>query len=767
MKIKSVLKILQLLLMLSSIFAGEKKYVTIFGTVTDSITGEPIKTAQIIILNSGYGTITDENGYYQLTIPKGEYCIQFQMAGYRSDTVTVNLLYNKSIECNISLTILPYHGKEVEIVESMPNLFKNIMDLDVDITNLSTVPALGEVDVLKVVQSFPGVVIVSDYSNTIYVRGSPPDQTQICFDDVPILNPYHLGNIFSVFNAEGARTVEFSPGIRDAQYGGYLGGKINIIPKTGADIHNYKTRLSAGLLSSGVTFGRKFGKTQIFFAGRRNYYDKLWEIMGDDPEYYFYDTQGSIVFPINNNQSISIHAFYSRDVLCDVLSYDEEKVEGLIQPKWGNRILSFKWQDNPNRNLLIKSHVYYSSNTMFSNTLYNDIDNQINELACRLNIFRIGQHHNFRTGLEYKYLRYEYNWHTDEYSELANLVRPPQKIFFDNAPADYQYEKNGWQSSFYIQDEYKIDILTSFIAGVRSTWFHLSKDFCLEPGFQLKRTLTQNIAITTSYSQHVQNYYTLKNQIIASLFAPFTITFPIMKGQEPLFSKYFSCGLDWRLTGTTLFKIEGYHKLMKNIPVLSDVYPYKIITQKQTASGLDIWLEETGWKNLNLSANYSLNYAYIIQGNQKYFADYDRRHNLKIVLKYPWKKGWDVEIAGYYLSGLPYTPVVGKYPDIGGREVTEELIVNLDYRSGYGGWSFVRGEKNSSRFSPYHRVDIGASKTCSFKKSQLCFKFQVINVYNRKNPLFHTYEDEDATEPSIVTQFNTPIIPSFQVNFEF
>lgn len=741
----------------------------IHGRITDSASKEPIATAQITALNTDYGTISDENGYYYLALPKGKYEIQVQMVGYRSDTLVVELLSDKLFEWNVSLKMRPYQGERVVVVGSVPNSFQSIMDLGLNINSFVSSPALGEMDVLRVIQTLPGVVIASDYSSMLYIRGSPPDQTQINFDDVPILNPYHLGNVFSAFNTDGARTVEFLPGINSAQYGGYLGGKVNIVPKVGGDVKQYKVKISASLLSSTLSFGGKLDSVEYFFAGRRNYFDLIWKKMGDDPPYYFYDLQGSIAFPINRNQSMFIQTFYSQDVLCDILDHDEEKIKGLTQPRWGNRIISLKWQNNIDKDYSINSHVYYSSGKLYSNTLHNDMDNNMKDIACRLNINRKHINHYFQTGIECKYLLYDYDWFIEdsETSELSNLIRPPQSVFFDNAPPVYSKKREKWQFNFYFQDEYRIDVFNSIVAGIRFTWFDMGKKLGLEPRIQLKRILTENLKLSAMYARHLQYFYTLKNQQTASIFAPFTIYFPINESENPLSSNCFSCGVSWEKTQNAVLKAEAYCKTMQNIPVFSDIYPYKLITQNQLASGLDLFFERYGWKGMDISANYSLNYTQIKQGEKKYPAGYDRRHNLKLMCKYHQGKGWNVEIVGYFLSGLPYTPVVGKYPDNGGRKPTDELYVNLGYEHGYEGWSFVHGDKNSLRFPPYHRIDIGTSKTWLYRKYRLTFKFQIMNVYNNKNPLLYVYEDEDTTQPRIVKQFNLPIVPSFQINFEF
>src|SRR5689334_23586302 len=57
---------------------------------------------------------------------------------------------------------------------------------------IATLPALGETDILRVVQMLPGVVARNDFSAGYNVRGGEADQNLILLDVVPIYNPFHL-----------------------------------------------------------------------------------------------------------------------------------------------------------------------------------------------------------------------------------------------------------------------------------------------------------------------------------------------------------------------------------------------------------------------------------------------------------------------------------------------------------------------------------------------------------------------------------------------
>jgi len=171
--------------------------------------------------------------------------------------------------------------------------------------------------------------------------------------------------------------VEFVPGKYSAEHGGYLGGRINIVPKTGDENQAYPTKISLGLLSSKISTGKKFGNNSYFFSYRRSYLDLIEKMVSDNSSYYFADFHGGYKYQINNKNSISFHYYYSKDVFTNFLEKDEDEIKGLTQPFWGNKLYSFKWQYTNKLNIKILSHIYSSVSKAYSNTTHIDINNEL------------------------------------------------------------------------------------------------------------------------------------------------------------------------------------------------------------------------------------------------------------------------------------------------------------------------------------------------------------------------------------------------------
>lgn len=79
----------------------------------------------------------------------------------------------------------------------------------------------------------------------------------------------------------------------------------------------------------------------------------------------------------------------------------------------------------------------------------------------------------------------------------------------------------------------------------------------------------------------------------------------------------------------------------------------------------------------------------------------------------------------------------------------------------------VSSSLNNARLPPYHRVDIGFTRSGSFFGiGSYELQLQVVNVYSRRNLWFVMYDfDENPPEQTLVKQL--PILPniSFSVSF--
>ncbi len=74
------------------------------GNVVGATSGEPLDAAQVVVVGTGLGTITDADGNFRITeVPAGEQSVQVQLVGYSSSTRTVSVQSGQTSRVNFEL----------------------------------------------------------------------------------------------------------------------------------------------------------------------------------------------------------------------------------------------------------------------------------------------------------------------------------------------------------------------------------------------------------------------------------------------------------------------------------------------------------------------------------------------------------------------------------------------------------------------------------------------------------------------------------------
>ncbi len=204
-----------------------RKAITVSGHITDAQTGETLIAAGVLSdAGSSYGAVTNNFGYYTLTIPGKATAegrpirFQYSYVGYEPQTVTLST--PKDTVINIALK------PSAEIKEAIVAARKdagiqstNISSIEVPLKMLQTTPMiLGEADIIKVIQMMPGVQGGMEGFAGMHVRGGGPDENLVLLDGIPIYNMNHMLGLFSIFQPEAVKKVTLYKGAFPARYGG-------------------------------------------------------------------------------------------------------------------------------------------------------------------------------------------------------------------------------------------------------------------------------------------------------------------------------------------------------------------------------------------------------------------------------------------------------------------------------------------------------------------------------------------------------------------
>lgn len=213
--------------------------------------------------------------------------------------------------------------------------------------------------------------------------------------------------------------------------------------------------------------------------------------------------------------------------------------------------------------------------------------------------------------------------------------------------------------------------------------------------------------------------------------------------------------------------IETYYKTMDNqvefkdgtLPSdgLNDNVDNFLTFGRGEAYGAEFFLKKSlgdfsGWIGYTLS--WTTRTFPELNNGKTFYARYDRRHDLSLVLSYDLNEKWTFGTVFVYASGnLMWLPT------------------NIYYFEGKPVLQY--GERNNYRMPAYHRWDLSATwYTRRTGKYRANWNFSIYNVYSRLNPFFIYIDPEgDVTEGTfennakMVSLF--PIIPSVTYNFSF
>jgi hypothetical protein len=287
---------------------GQDKFV-LNGNVKDQATGEAMIRAVIRIEElPSLGVLSNEYGFYAISLPRGRYTLVVSQLGYEKFKEQVQL------DSNLNLTILlkPANTLKEVVVESgrkNDNLLKPQMGTEtLNLNAISKVPVIfGEKDILKTLQLLPGVKSAGEGNSGFYVRGGAADQNLILLDEAPVYNASHLLGFFSTFNSDAIKDATLIKGNGPAQYGGRLSSVLDVKMKEGNN-QDFNVNGGLGLISSRISIEGPLQKEKSSFivSGRRTYADIFLRASDEfkDNVLYFYDLNMKANYKIDEKNKI-------------------------------------------------------------------------------------------------------------------------------------------------------------------------------------------------------------------------------------------------------------------------------------------------------------------------------------------------------------------------------------------------------------------------------------------------------------------------------
>ena len=698
----------------------------ISGFVSDSSSGESLIGANVFLRETGQGMATDINGYYIIQdIVSGNYTIMVSYIGFDMFKQKTTLGDNESKKVNINLVEQLVQLTEIEVTAEKLQRRNNIQPSKINLSPrmMKAAPALAEPDLFRTIQALPGVLTTSEFSTGLVIRGGNTDQNLIMLDGITVYNPSHLGGLFSNFIVDGVKEAELIKGAYNAEYGGRLSAVLNIISREG-NKNKFKGKMNLSLLSAQTTLEGPFYKGAWVLSGRRTYFDLvLPKVLPDNiseniPPYYFYDIQSHVFSDITSKDRISF-SYYSG---IDDLLFDTFGLDG----RWGNNTVSGHYRRVFNEklvgNFLIANSRFFTEFRLGGDNglvSYNEIDDKT--FSGDFSWFKLSNS-TLKFGAQLKKLGFEY---TNKFGDSTQ----------------FQIKTDPIEFSQYIKLKYKPNDLFIVEPGLRLNLYDVYPD-SLFPDLRLglKYIITDNRYLNFSVGNYHQFISTFQDDFNPSILDNWIATDTSV---SPGKSIQVVLGYEEYIKNMYKIQVEGYYKDLKNLLTyeetrsttdaqVSDESLASIVTPADGyAYGLELFGQKmsgklSGWVAYTYSVSRKIMNSVYADGEQEYYTNWDRTHAFSVLGNYKINKKWETNWRFALQSGQAYTPIMGyyvqKFP-----ESPEELFRTIP------------GTRNSGRYEPYSRLDIGAVYHGKIGKTNVDFFFQVINTLNRSNTFRKTY----------------------------
>lgn len=739
---------------------------TLSGSVSDAASGEALISATIRLVGQPIGTLSNNYGFYSLSLPAGSYKVAFAYVGYRTDTLVLRLDQNTRYDARLreqslqaeEVLISASKGRNEEEVKS-----PQMSQINLKIKDLMMLPSLGgEMDIMKVVQLLPGVTKGGEGTTSILVRGGDPDQNLILLDEATVYNVSHLFGFFSVFNPDALKDLNLVKGGFPAQYGGRLSSVMDISTREG-DMYDYHLHGGIGLLSSRLSVEGPIVKERASFivSGRRSYIDAVFKPFGLTIPYYFYDLNAKVNYKISDKDRIYFSSYLGNDVLYTPRELRSDSADlGLdFGFKLGNFTNTLRWNH-------LFSSKHFSNLSLINTRFQYDIQGKFanNSIFIGSNVTDFG----LKADLSYfpdpdNTIRYggqviQHIFRPNiiiAQGEFADLIDQQRPLLLSQEIALYGQHERVFSKHFRLN--YGLRLSGAAVSGA----FY----FRPEPRAAAALILNERFSFKGSYARMAQYMHLVSSSTVA---LPTDLWYPVTDQIKPQLSDQLAAGMTWNLPGIgCLLTVEGYHKWMNNLTeyreganlILNDNFESELLQGKGRAWGAELLLKRdegrlTGWIGYTLS--FSQRHFPELNNGKPFWARYDRRHDLSIVASYKISEVLNFSAVYSYLSGARFTPQIGQYivpnPAYSGLEIIP-----------------IYSDRNAIRLTAARRLDVNlVLKSRRERRWKGEWHIGAYNVLNDPTPVRVRI---DPIENGVGFRYTQPsfigFIPSIAYNFQF
>ncbi|MBR1415758.1 MAG: TonB-dependent receptor [Prevotella sp.] len=777
------------------------KNCTVSGHVRDA-QGELLINATVYDLTSRQGTMTNAYGYYSLTLPAGVHQLRVTYLGCEQQTASLSLTRNQSLDFRLHTS---HQLDEVIITGDLNSPVagtqmgkRSLRQGDIK-TEFSL---LSSPDVVKTLQRMSGVQEGIELASGLYVHGGNADENLFLLDGTPLYSVNHSLGLFSSFNTDVVKNVDFYKSGFPARYGGRLSSVVDVRTNDGnwQQLHgSYRIGLLDGSLqldgpvkwkgdrrreSRGEVRGQDFG-TSFNVGLRRSWLDlmtrPIFAIINNNSgnedkvtvNYAFHDLNAKLTHIFSRRSVLSLSLYSGLDALTaeddySVDSYNGTHYQQLTESRlsWGNFNAALDWRYQLSPQLQASFTAVYTHNRALMDLKDDDRSMDVGGKITSSTLI----HHSYRSTINDLGYRSEFDYRPSPRHHIrfghdytCHLFRPQtnNKLYLwseheetDTMSTHSRNRHSAHELTLYGEDQLTLNDSWSLNGGVNLSLFAIgSKTFVsADPRLAVKYQLLPQLSLKASYTLMTQYVHKISN---AFLDLPSDYWVPTTQRLRPMHSHQLAAGVYWQPARQWLLMVEGYYKLSRHLlqyATWSGLEPpaARWDTQVMDGQGRFYGVEaDVQYHTKRLQATL----AYTLSWNERrfdefytdwYYDKFDNRHKLNLSLRYNFGPKTQMYAAWTCHTGnrMTFPSQYVQLPDVpdGHTQRYVPSYYPYDGADAYeSGTRFIYEHPNNITLPAYHRLDVGFNFCHTTKHGhERIWNLSIYNAYCHLNTLWNT-----------------------------
>lgn len=747
--------------------------------VKDKWSQDPLIGSSVVSLHQNIGQATDIDGFAQFILEPNTYTFCVHYLGYHSDTF--HLILQADTNIYVELTEIANELEAVEVVFNYRTRSNGVVGIDNEL--LDKMPTFfGEREIIKAIQSLPGVQSGSEGSTSIFVRGGSSDQNLVTLDGIPLFHLSHLFGVLSVFNSDVVQKADLYKNYFSSALPNRLTSALNVFTKNPSYTEKHFS-YQIGVLNTKIFFETPIIKDKLAtYIAARGCHAGLYikpitksQYKLDDEKgyisYYFYDINAGLHYKVKSQNLLKWNFFFTDDRYTMFQEEERTSTTNLEQQysikyrenklAWSNLNASFQHLKEWNSLSFFQQKFYLSQyklkrgNNMIDEMYVRDsllgltkVNNtqfsSISEIGYQSLLDKTFQDHSIKTGIQTAWRLFSPDKSDFEEYVGENLRRRDEyneyKIFTQEYAAFFEYQL-------------KKKIVDIF-SGVRFVYYKNGTydKVSILPRISVEWKLPLSATIQFSSQINEQHLHMVNGHIgdiMKDYWVPANAHAPSESAwQQAISYKQHLHHWDW--------SVDLFYRSSKQQTESANTYNFRPNDTWETnimsggigrAYGAEFYIAKK-WKKINFSISYNLSKSERkfkeLNRGQWFPYTHDRRHDVSAMVSYKFSPNFDISLAWVFGSGRPYSMVDLVYPSL--------QLVDY-YADGYYNYYFLDNKKdqiqynesrNNRKLTPFHHLDFGLNYKWSKKKWQHSLNLSIYNIYNHKN-VFAVFEKHSGS----------------------